>query len=202
MDQRSSKCASSHGALARDRRAPCPAVFAAAVEAAPQRAPTRPLQAVTSVRTRYCSRAATSPAIIQPNEKPAISNSISGGTRTLRPEATKPASTSVVCGSGGVSESPNPGMSGATTRKLLASGAMFRIQRVHEPLAPWSSTSGRPPPQTRQTIKPVPHGVSLRIARDSILVAETAGVSSTSGVIREAPYPCCSDEARRHKMVA
>src|SRR5436189_173774 len=43
-------------------------------------------------------------------------------------------------------------MSGTSTRKRSASGRMFRIQCVQEPLAPWSSTSAGPSPQLRLAV--------------------------------------------------
>jgi hypothetical protein len=142
--------------------------------------PIPPGPSSTRVWTRRPIRAATSPAIIPPSEKPAMSNSIDGDRTASSPDATRSASISAVRGSQGKSESPNPGRSGTSTRKRVASGAIFLIQWVHEPLAPWSSTSGWAFPQTRQTIEPVPLGVSLRVARDSMLEMETVGCSRTS----------------------
>ncbi len=80
------------------------------------------------MRTRRPSFAATSPPMIPPKENPAKSNAVGAGTITSSPSATRPARPSAVCGSGGTSESPNPGMSGTSTRKLEASGTTFRIQ--------------------------------------------------------------------------
>ena len=84
-----------------------------------------------------------------------------------------------------VAESPNPGMSGTSTRNSAASGRMFRIQCVHEPLAPWTSSSGRPSPQARHSMEPAPRGTSVRVARDSILDTKTAGSSGASDVMHE-----------------
>src|SRR5687767_6310353 len=55
-------------------------------------------------------------------------------------------------------------MSAANTRRSRASAGMFLIQCVHDPLAPCSSTSGRPSPHCRQTMWPAPHGTLVRAA--------------------------------------
>ena len=73
-----------------------------------------------------------------------------------------------VRGSGGMAESPRPGMSGTHSSKRGDSTGMVLIQCVHEPVPPCSSSSGSPVPHTRQTMLPSPQGVrSLRAERAS-----------------------------------
>ena len=68
-----------------------------------------------------------------------------------------------VRGSGGMAESPSPGMSGTHSSKCRESASMLRIQCVHDPDPPCRSSSGSPAPHTRHTIEPSPQGVcSLR----------------------------------------
>src|ERR1700741_4652365 len=59
-------------------------------------------------------------------------------------------------------------MSEASTRWCPASGSTLRIQCVHEPEAPWSSTSGGPAPHARHTMSPHATSVTTRVPSDSI----------------------------------
>ena len=84
------------------------------------------------------SCAATLPPITPPNENPArCSFSCSGGSMRRNtmssPATTIAASPAAVHGSGGVAESPRPGMSGAITVNCRDSGRTLRIQCIHEP---------------------------------------------------------------------
>src|SRR5205823_5496570 len=91
-----------------------------------------------------------------------------------------------VIGGCGLLDSPEPGMSGTSSMKSAASASMLRTQCSQLPVPPWSSTSGSPRPNTRQTISPWPAGVARRVPARSISAMNSAG-------------PCCG-KFMRQKM--
>ena len=64
----------------------------------------------------------------------------------------------------GISEPPNPGRSGATTRKRSMNAGMFSSQFCHSPPSPWRNSSGRTVPTGVDHVDPPAQTISVRVS--------------------------------------